>query len=220
MSNFDPNRKDAAPRKPDAHEQVFSELGGGEHGPDRESVDPLAEFKQLITASDHGLLERMYDQTFSTIIPLAFPASAGRVRTHVFEGVAVITDSAECDIERAGRHFAAVRRMTIDPLPGFIVRDVDVPVVIFHKHGDYHAFVERYAQHYGLDYKPVEHESNSGFNFEGMATATWDSAQGMRPVLTHEFIHATVQRLSLILRMGDWFQEGLATLGQVMIHKH
>lgn len=60
---------------------------------------------------------------------------------------------------------------------------------------------------------------NDGYTIEGIATSSWDAAQGIeRPVYTHEFVHALLTKVASLPNGGEWLQEGLANWYQVRFY--
>lgn len=144
---------------------------------------------------------------------VAFPASPHREAA--CEPVRVLTDSPELDglalaseLERlAGALEDALRRKPPPRRP--------VCVVVFARPEDYRGFPQRLGERLLAAADPPAHD---GFTPFGIATSTYDPAQGARrPVYAHEFVHAWLVAAG-IDGGGDWLHEGLAALFQQRLH--
>jgi hypothetical protein len=61
--------------------------------------------------------------------------------------------------------------------------------------------------------------ASDGFTFHGVAASYWDPQQGtLRPVYTHEYVHAALAEAMRIDNQGEWLHEGLGTYYQMKFH--
>lgn len=110
----------------------------------------------------------------------------------------------------------AVADAVLADLPFLHAPEVPVPLVVFPDEVAYRAGVAKLA---GAFVANVATPTNDGFTLEGIATSSWDPAQGAaRPVYIHEFVHALLTRTAALPNGGEWLQEGLANWYQVRFH--
>jgi len=151
------------------------------------------------------------------IYEVAFPGvSAGDVQAIQNGEFLALSDAAELDGKQLGEHLekvvAAVRREI--PLPDEF--DQPATLLVFATQAEFQAFTPRLARALGaLAAAPT----SSGFTTHGIATSYWDPQFGtLRPVYTHEFVHALLARGLRLPNTQEWFHEGYATLVQRRFH--
>ena len=89
-------------------------------------------------------------------------------------------------------------------------------LLVFGSDDDYRGFSPRLGAKLGADAPPPK---SDGYTLHGVATAAWSPRYGtLRPVYTHEFVHAyLIPRLGFD-NQGDWLHEGLAARTQLRFH--
>lgn len=148
---------------------------------------------------------------------LAFPGHApDAIIAARRDGVAVLTNCRELDGERLAAHLAAVRDAFYLDFPFLARPAVPAWLIVSSTVADYEGFTLRFAER--LDGVAAPPKAN-GFTVQGIATSSWDPKQGtLRPVYTHEFVHALLGAAALLQNRGEWVQEGLATHYQTRFH--
>lgn len=110
----------------------------------------------------------------------------------------------------------AVADAVLRDLPFLRASGVPVPFVVFADVPTYRAGVMQLGAAFNATVAAPTHD---GFTMEGIATSSWDVAQGVdRRVFVHEFVHALLTRTAGLPNGGEWLQEGLANWYQVRFH--
>jgi hypothetical protein len=87
---------------------------------------------------------------------------------------------------------------------------------VFANPAEYKRFPVRLANAIG---QTADEAESSGRTTAGVAGSTWSEERGtLRPVYTHEYIHALLERAGRLPNRGDWLHEGLATHYQQRFH--
>lgn len=157
--------------------------------------------------------------TPADVATLAFgPAAAepDRVRIVTADGITVITDAPDCDAGRLRDHLAKVAAAVQADLPFAAPPANPVMLVVFAAEDRYRKFPVVMAERLGAAAAPT---AASGYTVQGVATSFWDPRQGtLRPVFTHEFVHALLSATLHFDNTSEWLQEGLATHYQLRFH--
>lgn len=148
--------------------------------------------------------------------PATPPALPPAVRVARRAGSAVVTDVADLEIDRLLEHLETVGEAVRRDLPFARVSTAPVILVVFADEADYKAFPPALAARVGAQAAPPR---ASGFTFLGIATSSWHPRFGtLRPVYTHEFVHARLSAALDLDNLNEWFQEGMATRQQLKFH--
>ncbi|MDQ3621808.1 MAG: hypothetical protein M3463_04865 [Verrucomicrobiota bacterium] len=90
------------------------------------------------------------------------------------------------------------------------------PLLVFSSRDAYRAFPARLAAKLNAE---ATVPRAGGFTVFGIATSFWDPEQGsLRPVYTHEFVHALLSDRLRLDNRGEWLHEGLASRYQLRFH--
>ena len=132
------------------------------------------------------------------------------------ERVALISDTRELECQRLAQHLTTVAEAVSNDFP-FLEPSTRLPrLLIFANQQSYRNFSPRLAATLHAKALPP---ASDGFTIRGIATSFWDKSQGtLRPVYTHEYIHALLTESFRLPPRGDWFHEGLATYYQLKYH--
>ena len=148
---------------------------------------------------------------------LAFPEhDRGRVRTRDHHEVIILTDADQLDLDAVTAHLAQVAAAVRSDFP-FLERPASPPVlIVFSSPERYRAFPRALGERLNAQAPPPR---SAGYTIQGIATSTWDPRQGsLRPVYTHEFVHALLERSADLGNRNEWFQEGVASRYQLRFH--
>ncbi len=150
------------------------------------------------------------------LLPVAFPGRGDRLKRVTREELAVWSDAEGLDIAAVADHLQRVVDAIRQDLPALPRRPEAARLLIFGEEEAYRAFVPRFAAAHG---SVSDRPASDGYTLQAVAVTSWLPAQGaLRPVFTHEFVHAFLgQRLGLP-NSGEWLQEGLATRYQARFH--
>lgn len=157
--------------------------------------------------------------TWDQLREVAFPGKPeGEVKLVRRDHVAVMSDAQGLDADALAGHLGKASTAVYADLPFLKPPPATdpAPLVVFATRESYRAFAPRFAEH---ELAQIPPPTSGGFTLQGIATSSWDPAQGtLRPVYTHEFIHAFVGRSALLDNKGEWFHEGLASVYQLRFH--
>lgn len=157
------------------------------------------------------------EPTDEQLIALAFPGkTVEQVKQLRTERVCILSDATDLEPEKLADHLAKVAAAMQADLP-FLKAPSPAPrLFVFSSREAYQAFIPRLAEQLASQGSPPQ---SDGFTTQGMATSFWDPRQGtLRPVYTHEFVHAWIGNCALLDNRGEWFHEGLATMYQLRFH--
>lgn len=163
-------------------------------------------------AITHGNTPRAAELSVGELKALAFPGEdANRVRVTERDKVRVITDAPDLDGEKLINHLenvsASLSQRVQSGLPSR-----PVTLLVFSTQQSYLRFPTSLAKTLNSEVAPP---TAAGFTIMGLATSSWDREQGtLRPVYTHEFVHAWMTEAVGLDNGNEWFQEGLASLVQ------
>jgi hypothetical protein len=148
---------------------------------------------------------------------LAFPeAKPAATKKYEADGLKLLTNALELDVERLGEHLQKVQREVEADCGKLSPHAWPATMIVFATQEEYRAFFPRLAAQYRAEMAPPK---SAGFTAIGVAASYWDAAQGtLRPVYTHEFVHAALSRHSGLPNHGEWLQEGLASMYQLRHH--
>lgn len=128
----------------------------------------------------------------------------------------VLTDEPALDVEKLMSHLAAVKKQLAADVPLPPSPPWPAPLIIFRTRAEYEAFPGRFAAK--LNAGSVIPRT-TGYTIQGISTSYWDESFGtLRPVYTHEIIHALLARELRLPNRSDWFQEGMAVHYQLQFH--
>jgi len=149
------------------------------------------------------------------VIDLAFKVSPREVRKGASPHAVVAGDAPELDAKQLAEHLEQVAKALDDELPEFSEGPPAV-LLVFANDDDYRAFTPRLGERLGAEAPAPQ---SDGYTLHGVATAAWNPRYGtLRPVYTHEFVHAyLIPRLGYD-NHGDWLHEGLAARTQLRFH--
>jgi hypothetical protein len=152
------------------------------------------------------------------VATLAFGAAAAdpdKVRIGRAAEVAVITDVGDFDIDRLLQHLGNVAAAVKADLSSAAPTS-PIAVVVFAAEDQYKEFPVKLGERLGAQSAPP---TSSGYTIQGIATSSWDPRHGtLRPVYTHEFVHALLSATLDLENNGEWVQEGLASHYQLRFH--
>ncbi len=167
----------------------------------------------LVPASDEG-----GGQLHPSPAELAELAEALDAEVHVVgrDGIAVISAAGELDAEQLIDHLIQVRAAVLADLPFLDPPDWSIPVVVLPDEASFHAYVDLLADAHAAD---ASIPGLPGYTLMGVATSFWDPEFGtLRPVYTHEFVHALMTASAGLPNLTEWFQEGVAARYQWRFH--
>lgn len=161
----------------------------------------------------------------STVSPaelslLAFPQSKrDDIRIVLDTRFFLLTDSPRVEIDKLTAHLETVIQALEQDFPFLAADPPHAPpaLLVFDNDKDYRAFPQRIGEVL-LAQAPAP--ESDGYTLRGTATAAYDDRFGdIRPVYTHEFVHAWLEMNALLPSgSGDWVQEGIANLYQLRHH--
>jgi hypothetical protein len=146
---------------------------------------------------------------------LAFAADA-KVKVTDTDRLLLLTDVPSLDAAALMAHF---QKVSDDVLQSFSLAPpaVPIPLVVFQHEADYREFPQKLGQKQNA---AAARPTSGGYALCGIATSFWDERHGtLRPVFTHEFVHALLSHAARLDNRGDWLQEGAATLFQMKYHR-
>ena len=149
---------------------------------------------------------------------LAELAEGFGAEVHVVErdGVAVISAAGQLDPEQLVAHLVEVRAAVLADLPFLEAPDRPIPLVVLPDEASFHAYVDLLAEAHAAEARVP---GLPGYALMGVATSFWDSEFGtLRPVYTHEFVHALMSAAAGLPNLTEWFQEGVAARYQWRFH--
>lgn len=121
---------------------------------------------------------------------------------------AVISNVPGLDGEALASRLDAVADAVLADLPFLTAPTTPVSMVVFPETAGYRDGVAKIATAFAANVTPPD---NDGFTIEGIATSSWDAAQGTeRSVYAHEFVHALLSKAANLPNSNEWLQEGLA----------
>jgi len=148
---------------------------------------------------------------------LAFPeVPEGEVRVVIRGDLLLLTDAPDLDVDKLAAHLTEVKKqvttdLSLPPAPPW-----PVPAMVFRTRAEYEAFPPRLAAKLLRTAAPPR---STGFTVQGISTSFWDEKFGtLRPVYTHEFVHALLSRELSLPNRTEWFQEGMAVNYQLKFH--
>ena len=147
-----------------------------------------------------------------------FPNSK-TVRTRNEEGIWLITDHQELDLDTLHDHLKEVKDQVLTWVPQWKKNSNARPavLVVAKDRKQYLALFERLGHRYLASVKPPD---SSGYHVQGIGFSFFDPKWGTkRPVFTHEFTHSIASSIGKIDFSGaGWFQEGIANYSQTRFH--
>jgi len=153
------------------------------------------------------------------VAALAFGAAAAdpeQVRIVSADGITVLTDAPDCEAETLRAHLAKVAAAVKADLPFADPPANPLMLVVFAAEDRYRQFPVALGERLGAGAAPT---TAAGYTVQGVATSFWDPRQGtLRPVFTHEFVHALLSATLHLDNTSEWFQEGLAAHYQLRFH--
>jgi hypothetical protein len=156
-------------------------------------------------------------RTVEELRALAFPtAKASGITIVRAPHVTLITNASQLDGPQLVEHLAQVNSAVRGEL-SFLPETSFPPVlIIFATREEYQAFTPRFAARLAGEGHPPK---SGGFTLEGIATSFWEPSKGsLRPVFTHEYVHALLHQTARLANTGEWYLEGLATRYQLRFH--
>ena len=128
----------------------------------------------------------------------------------------IVTDSPFLNVEQLSEHLEKTHQFFHRQLP-FVPRAASpVMLIVFSNEEDYRTFPHRLAAKLNSDGTTPK---AAGFTIHGIATSFWSEKFGtLRPVYTHEYVHALITKTLFLPSQGSWLHEGLAS--HVQIHFH
>lgn len=157
--------------------------------------------------------------TADDVAAVAFGAAGADtdgVRIVAADGITVITDAPDCDADALRAHLAKVAAVVKADLPFAPQPANPLMLVVFAAEDRYRQFPVALAERLGASAAPT---TAAGYTVQGVATSFWDPRQGtLRPVFTHEFVHALLSATLHLDNSSEWFQEGLAAHYQLRFH--
>ena len=130
--------------------------------------------------------------------------------------ILLATSAKELDLKQLFAHLQQVKAQ--------LERDLSVPddfpepavLLVFDRKESYADFTPRLAKQLQA---VAPAPRSDGFTIQGIATSYYDEKFGtLRPVYTHEFVHAVLSRGWRLPNHGEWLQEGLAVTYQLRFH--
>ncbi len=157
--------------------------------------------------------------TATDVAAVAFGAAAAdpdRVRIVTADGITVLTDASACDADTLRAHLAKVAAAVKADLPFADPPANPLVLVVFAAEDRYRQFPVALGERLGAGAAPTK---AAGYTVQGIATSFWDPRQGtLRPVFTHEFVHALLSATLHLDNTSEWLQEGLAAHYQLRFH--
>lgn len=158
------------------------------------------------------------EPTLDDLASAAFPGRQEAVRRLVEPHVALLTDHPALDLPLLAAHLKKAHDVAAGWAPLDEPRQDARPptLIVFAEAEAYRKFVPRYADLLGAEALPPKAD---GFTFQGIATSSWLEKYGaLRPVYTHEYIHALLEVRGRLPNRLEWLQEGMATAVQQRLH--
>jgi len=152
------------------------------------------------------------------IARLAFGAAADTERVRVATGgpIVVITDAPDLDPDALVAHLGRLAATIAVDTPFADEPAGPLMVVVFADEEAYRQFPVDFAAALGGTVRPTQ---AGGITIRGIATSSWHPRYGtLRPVYTHEFIHALLSATLRLDNKQEWFQEGMTTHYQLRFH--
>jgi hypothetical protein len=148
---------------------------------------------------------------------IAFPdAAADQVRTARRNHLVVMSDAAQLDAEQLAEHLTKVERAVAELLPFLPPPRDNLYLLVFAQREAYQAFTPRFARTLNADARPP---ASSGYTMQGISSSYYSPELGtLRPVYSHEFVHAYAGQVASLVNKGEWFHEGLASWIQLQFH--
>jgi hypothetical protein len=132
------------------------------------------------------------------------------------DGIALVSAAPELDAEQLLAHLAEVRAAVLADMPFLVPPDRPIPLVVLPDQESFRAYVERVASAHAAN---ASVPGLPGFTLMGVATSFWHDDHGtLRPVYTHEFVHALMSASAGLPNLTEWFQEGVAARYQWRFH--
>lgn len=147
-----------------------------------------------------------------------FPKSK-TIRTRSQEGVWVITDHEELDIDTLHRHLKKVKDRILMWFPQWKQKEnTRPPVLVVAK--DLKGYQTLFGPLGAKFVATVSPPVSGGYHLQGIGFSFYDPKWGtIRPVFTHEFTHSVLSSIGKIGFEGTgWFQEGVANYSQSQFH--
>ncbi len=130
--------------------------------------------------------------------------------------LAVITNAPNCNAEKLLEHLGTVAEAVEADMPFAAPPARPVMLVVCAEEEQYRDFTVKLSQRLGAQ---AAAPTSAGYTVQGIATSSWDPRHGsLRPVFTHEFIHALLSARLDLDNTSEWFQEGLASHYQLRFH--
>ncbi|MCA9269137.1 MAG: hypothetical protein KDA41_11735, partial [Planctomycetales bacterium] len=151
----------------------------------------------------------------SDIQALAFPAET---KTHLTrrDGIVVISDEPSLDAAQLADHLQSVAQRVQATFPTLSLPPRPIVMIVFAREEDYRDFPRKLGRMQNAD---AARPTSGGYTIHGVATSYFQPEFGsLRPVFTHEYVHALLAAAARLQNRGDWFQEGAATYFQVQFH--
>ena len=143
-------------------------------------------------------------------------ADPDKVRMADDDGITVITNAPECEVEKLLAHLGKVAAAVKADMPFVGTPANPMMLVVFAEEDQYKEFPVKLSERLGAQAAPT---TSSGYTVQGIATSSWDPRQGtLRPVFAHEFVHALLTATLHLDNKGEWFQEGMASHYQLRFH--
>lgn len=151
------------------------------------------------------------------VLRLAFPGNpAEEVRIERRQHVTLLTDAAELRTAELADHLERVAAEVFRQLDFLPPAEEPARLIVFSTRDAYREFPHRLATQLGGS---AEAPQSSGFTVRGIATSYWDEKFGtLRPVYTHEFVHALLTPALRLRNKSEWLHEGLAVHFQLQFH--
>jgi len=155
----------------------------------------------------------------SEVRALAFEgrAETEAVRTHAANGIELVTDAPDLDLERVHARLVEAATYVDALLPdgGDALRTPRL--VVFAEDADYRAFAPRLAGAFARD---ATSPGSGGYTLLAIAHGAWDASYGSdRPTFVHEFVHSYLSCRALLPNKTEWLQEGIANHVQMRFHR-
>lgn len=148
---------------------------------------------------------------------LAFPdLPRDEVRIAERGPVLLLTNAGELRTEELAAHLGQVWAAVFAELDFLPKPPRAVPLIVFASRGQYRAFPPRLAALMNSQAPPPP---SDGFTLQAISTSYYDEKRGtLRPVYTHEFVHAVLTPSLELQNKGEWLHEGLAVCFQMRFH--
>jgi len=150
------------------------------------------------------------------LLKVAFPGGGETSRIVRGEGFVVITDVALLDDRQLSGHLQNVSRAVFADYP-FLVKPLQPPrLLVFSTRAAYQEFFARFASNFN---SATIQPDSTGYTMRNIACSYWDEEFGtLRPVYTHEFVHALMAESLYLPNKSAWLHEGMATVYQLRFH--